>query len=117
VIERFNARRLTLADLPAAVDLVVVDVSFISLRHILPVIPPVLRPGGDVVVLVKPQFEAGRGDAPKGVVRDQAVRDRVVHDIVGAAAEVGLAHVATTASPITGQEGNVEFLVHLRPAG
>ena len=67
-------------------------------------------------MLVKPQFEAGRGDAPKGVVRDPAVHERVVRDIVAAAAEVGLAHVATTASPITGQEGNVEFLLHLRPA-
>lgn len=117
VIEHFNARRLTPAHLPGPVDVVVVDVSFISLRHILPVIPPVVRPGADVVVLVKPQFESGRRDAPKGVVRDAGVRERVVRDIVGAAAEVGLAHVATTASPITGQEGNVEFLLHLRPAG
>jgi 23S rRNA (cytidine1920-2'-O)/16S rRNA (cytidine1409-2'-O)-methyltransferase len=117
VIEHFNARRLTLADLPGAVDVVVVDVSFISLRYILPVIPPVVRPGGDIVVLVKPQFEAGRADAPKGIVRDPLVHDRVVRDIVAAGAEVGLGHVATTASPITGQEGNVEFLLHLRPAG
>ena len=116
VIEHFNARRLTLADLPGAVDVVVVDVSFISLRHILPVIPPVVRSGADIVVLVKPQFEAGRADAPKGVVRDPSVHDRVVRDIVAAATEVGLAHVATTPSPITGQEGNVEFLLHLRPA-
>ena len=78
VIEHFNARHLTLADLPGAVDVVVVDVSFISLRHILPVIPPLVRPGADIVVLVKPQFEAGRGDAPKGVVRDPSVHDRVV---------------------------------------
>jgi len=116
VIEHFNARRLTLADLPGAVDVVVVDVSFISLRHILPVIPPVVRSGADIVVLVKPQFEAGRADAPKGVVRDPSVHDRVVRNIVAAATEVGLAHVATTPSPITGQEGNVEFLLHLRPA-
>src|SRR5688572_20111210 len=116
VIEHFNARHLALADLPGAVDVVVVDVSFISLRHILPVIPPLVRPGADIVVLVKPQFEAGRGDAPKGVVRDPSVRDRVVRDIVAAGTEVGLAHVATTPSPITGQEGNVEFLHHLRPA-
>jgi 23S rRNA (cytidine1920-2'-O)/16S rRNA (cytidine1409-2'-O)-methyltransferase len=116
VIEHFNARHLTPQDLPDAVDIVVVDVSFISLRYILPVIPPIVRPGADVVVLVKPQFEAGRADAPKGVVRDPAVRDRVVRDIATAATEVGLAHVATTPSPITGQEGNVEFLLHLRPA-
>jgi 23S rRNA (cytidine1920-2'-O)/16S rRNA (cytidine1409-2'-O)-methyltransferase len=115
VIEHFNARQLTTADLPSAVDVVVVDVSFISLRHILPVIPPLIQPGADVLLLVKPQFEAGRGEAPKGIVREASVRERVVRDIVAAGAEVGLAHVATTASPITGQEGNVEFLVHLRP--
>ena len=62
VIEHFNARHLTPADLPAPVDIVTIDVSFISLRHILPVVPPVLASGGDVVALVKPQFEAGRAE-------------------------------------------------------
>jgi len=115
VIEHFNARHLTLADLPGPVDLVVIDVSFISLRLILPVVPALLKDHADVIALVKPQFEAGRGDAPKGIVRDPAVHDRVVRDVVAAAAEVGLNLVASTPSPITGQQGNVEFLVHLRP--
>ena len=115
VIEHFNARRLTLADLPGPVDLVVIDVSFISLRLVLPVVPALLRDHADVIALVKPQFEAGRADAPKGIVRDPAVHDRVVGDVVAAAAEVGLSLVASTPSPITGQQGNVEFLLRLRP--
>ena len=115
VVERANARHLTPADLPGPVDVVTIDVSFISLRHILPVVPPLLRPGADVVALVKPQFEAGRAEARKGVVRDEAVRARVVDGIADAAAAVGLARAGSTASPITGQKGNVEFLLHLRP--
>jgi 23S rRNA (cytidine1920-2'-O)/16S rRNA (cytidine1409-2'-O)-methyltransferase len=116
VIEHFNARHLSLADLPGSVDVVVIDVSFISLRQILPVVPPLLRPGADVIALVKPQFEAGRGEVRKGVIRDQAVHARVMDEVVAAAANVGLARVASTPSPITGQQGNVEFLIHLRQA-
>ena len=115
VIERFNARHLTLADIPGPVDVVAIDVSFISLRQILPVIPPLLRPGADVVALVKPQFEAGRAEVRKGVIRDEAVHLRVVEEIVAAAAGVGLTRMGSTSSPITGQKGNVEFLLHLRP--
>jgi 23S rRNA (cytidine1920-2'-O)/16S rRNA (cytidine1409-2'-O)-methyltransferase len=114
VIERFNARRLTPADLPERIDVVTIDVSFISLRHILPTVPAVLRAGGDVVALVKPQFEAGRREAHKGIVRDAAVQARVVDDVVAAAAAIGLARAGSTPSPITGQKGNVEFLLHLR---
>ena len=115
VIEHFNARRLTPADLPGMVDVVVVDVSFISLRHILPVVPALLRPGADVIALVKPQFEAGRAEVDKGVIRDPAVHERVLAEIRAAGAEVGLTAVASTPSPITGQKGNVEFLLHFRP--
>jgi 23S rRNA (cytidine1920-2'-O)/16S rRNA (cytidine1409-2'-O)-methyltransferase len=115
VIERFNARTLTLADLPGPVDIVSIDVSFISLRQILPVVPPLLRPGADVIALVKPQFEAGRGEVRKGVIHDVAIHQRVVEEIRDAAAAVGLTRAASTASPITGQKGNVEFLLHLRP--
>ena len=116
VIEHFNARRLSAADLPGPVDIVVIDVSFISLRQIFPVVPPLLRPGADVVALVKPQFEAGRAEVRKGVIRDDAIHLRVVDEVAAAAAEVGLARVASTPSPITGQKGNVEFLLHLRQA-
>lgn len=113
VIERFNARHLTLADLPGPVDLVVIDVSFISLRQILPVIPPVLRPGADVVALVKPQFEAGRDEVGKGVIHDPAVHQRVLEEVSAAAAAIGLTPAGSTPSPITGQKGNIEFLLHL----
>jgi 23S rRNA (cytidine1920-2'-O)/16S rRNA (cytidine1409-2'-O)-methyltransferase len=116
VVENFNARHLTPADLPGAVDIVVIDVSFISLRHILPVVPPVLRPGADVIALVKPQFEAGRAEVRKGVIRDEAVHARVMDEVAAAAANVGLARAGSTPSPITGQKGNVEFLLHFRQA-
>jgi 23S rRNA (cytidine1920-2'-O)/16S rRNA (cytidine1409-2'-O)-methyltransferase len=115
VVERFNARRLTPADIPGPVDIVCIDVSFISLRLILPAVPALLRPSADVVVLVKPQFEAGRAEVGRGVIRDPAIHARVVDEIRAAAAAVGLTPRAATPSPITGQKGNVEFFVHLRP--
>jgi 23S rRNA (cytidine1920-2'-O)/16S rRNA (cytidine1409-2'-O)-methyltransferase len=115
VIEGFNARHLSLEALPHLVDLVTIDVSFISLRHMLPAVARVVRPGADVVALVKPQFEAGRGEAPKGIVRDAAVQARVLDEVAAAAAGVGWAHAGTTRSPVTGAKGNVEFLLHLRP--
>jgi 23S rRNA (cytidine1920-2'-O)/16S rRNA (cytidine1409-2'-O)-methyltransferase len=114
VIEGFNARHLTPADLPGLVDLVTIDVSFISLRQIFPVIPPLLRPAADVVALVKPQFEAGRADVRKGVIHDSAVHDRVLAEVSAAAAAIGLRPAGSTPSPITGQKGNIEFLLHLR---
>ena len=116
VIEHFNARHLTPADLPGSVDIVVIDVSFISLRQILPAVAAVLRQGADVVALVKPQFEAGRDEVRKGIIRDPAVHDRVLAEVTAAGAEVGLNRVGSTPSPITGQKGNVEFLLHLRPS-
>jgi 23S rRNA (cytidine1920-2'-O)/16S rRNA (cytidine1409-2'-O)-methyltransferase len=115
VIEKANARTLEISDLPGPVDIVTIDVSFISLRHIFPRVPGLLRPGADVVALVKPQFEAGRGEVgKKGVVRDPVVQERAVHDATRSAAEVGLARVAMTESPITGDTGNREFFLHLR---
>ncbi|MGE0593179.1 MAG: TlyA family RNA methyltransferase [Vicinamibacterales bacterium] len=115
VIEHFNARRLTPDILPAPVDIVVIDVSFISLAHIFPTVPALLRPGADVVTLVKPQFEAGREHVRKGIVRDPVVHAAVLDRVAGVAAAVGLTTVARTTSPITGSKGNVEFLLHLRP--
>ena len=115
VIEHFNARHLQRSDLPGRVDLVTIDVSFISLRQILPVIPPLLRAHADVIALVKPQFEAGRAEVRKGVIRDASVQARVLEEVSAAAREVGLQPVASTPSPITGAKGNVEFLLHLRP--
>jgi 23S rRNA (cytidine1920-2'-O)/16S rRNA (cytidine1409-2'-O)-methyltransferase len=117
VIERANARALELSHLPHQVDVVTIDVSFISLRHIFPRLPPLLREGADIVALVKPQFEAGRGEVgKKGVVRDPAVHERVVADATDAAADVGLVRAAMTESPITGDTGNKEFFLHLKSA-
>src|ERR671921_676688 len=100
VVEGFNARRLTVADLPGPVDVVVIDVSFISLRQILPVVPPLLRPGADVVALVKPQFEAGRTEVGRGgLVLDATVHERVVAEVSAAATAIGLAPHGMTPSP------------------
>jgi len=115
VIEHFNARHLQLSDLPGPVDIVTIDVSFISLRQIFPVVPPLLRADADVIALVKPQFEAGRSEIRKGVIRDAGVQSRVLEEVSAAAREVGLIPVTSTPSPITGAKGNVEFLLHLRP--
>jgi 23S rRNA (cytidine1920-2'-O)/16S rRNA (cytidine1409-2'-O)-methyltransferase len=115
VIEGLNARFLSMQDLPGPVDLVVIDVSFISLAQILPRVPPVLRADADVIALVKPQFEAGRDEVgKKGIVRDPDVQARAIERVTGAAAEAGLTRIAMTPSPITGAEGNQEFLLHLR---
>jgi 23S rRNA (cytidine1920-2'-O)/16S rRNA (cytidine1409-2'-O)-methyltransferase len=118
VIERANARSLDPTDLPAPVDLDTSDVSFISVRHIVPRVPPRLSRGADVVALVKPQFEAGRAEVGrKGVIRDPAVQARVVEEAARAAAEVGLVRAAMTESPITGETGNREFFLHLKVPG
>jgi len=119
VIERANARSLTPDGLPAEarrLDVVTIDVSFISLRVILPVVPALLAPHADVVALVKPQFEAGRREVGKGgIVRDPAVHERVLGEVRDEAARLGLATRGQCESPITGAEGNREFLVHLQP--
>ena len=117
VLERVNARNLAPADLPPehrTFGIVTIDVSFISLRLILPVVPPLLAPGADVVALVKPQFEAGRRElGAGGIVRDPEVHTRVVSEVVQAADTVGLRRRNVAESPIAGAEGNREFLLHL----
>ena len=116
VIERLNARTLTADQLPPDArefDGVTMDVSFISLRQVLPAIAPLLRRGGWLIALVKPQFEAGRAEVGKGgLVRDPAVQARVVEEISAAADSLGLRRRGTVESPITGTEGNREFFVH-----
>ena len=118
VFERVNARTLTPDTLPEGTrrfDIVTIDVSFISLRQILPVVPPLLAPGADVVALVKPQFEAGRADVGKGgIVRDPDVQARAVEEVTAAAEQLGFVRLGVVESPITGMEGNREFLLHLR---
>ena len=117
VLERRNARQLERDWLPGPVDIVTLDVSFISLRLILPVLPPLLTPAADLVALVKPQFEAGRSDVGRGgLVKDPAVHEAVLARVTESAASCGLTRVAMTPSPITGATGNQEFLLHLRLA-
>ena len=118
VLERVNARTLTADRLPAGArdfDVVTIDVSFISLKQILPAVPALLRPGADVVALVKPQFEAGRREVGRGgLVRDPAVHARVVEEVAAAADTLGLERAGAVDSPIAGAEGNREFFLHLR---
>ena len=116
VRENFNARNLTAADLPERPARAVTDVSFISLKLILPPMAEVLLPGGEIVSLIKPQFEAGRGQAPGGVVSDPAVRARVVEEITRFGQdELGLELLGVEESPIRGREkGNIEYLAWWR---
>jgi 23S rRNA (cytidine1920-2'-O)/16S rRNA (cytidine1409-2'-O)-methyltransferase len=118
VLERVNARTLTpetLGNAPRLFEIITIDVSFISLRLILPSVAPLLTGASDLVALVKPQFEAGRDEVGKGgLVNDPAIHARVINEVMQAATVVGLDTIAQTPSPIAGQEGNREFLLHLR---
>jgi 23S rRNA (cytidine1920-2'-O)/16S rRNA (cytidine1409-2'-O)-methyltransferase len=114
LLERTNARYL--ASLPEPVSLVTIDVSFISLRRILPVVKGWLGKRADIVALVKPQFEAGREMVGKGgIVRDPAVHRHVLHDILSWSQDRELAAKGLIRSPIEGSAGNVEFLMWLQP--
>jgi len=117
VIERTNARALTPTMLPEAPDLAVVDVSFISLATVLPVVASVVRPGATILALVKPQFEVGRGRVGKGgVVRDPALRAEAVAGVRAAAERLGLALRGEAESVLPGPKGNREvFLALARP--
>ncbi len=109
--EGVNARLLSRSDVPEACSLLVADVSFISLRLILPAAVTLLTPGADAVLLIKPQFESERGEVGRGgIVRDPEVRRRAVERIVAAAEALGFVHRGTTESPITGADGNVEYV-------
>ena len=114
VMERANIRHLD--RLPHPADLAVIDVSFISLRLVLPRVRDLLSPPGDVVALVKPQFEVGKGAVGKrGVVRDPAQHDQVLADLRRFAGEIGYEVAGQEASPILGAKGNREFLLYLKP--
>ena len=112
-IERTNARTLTRDTLPEPIDLAVIDVSFISLDKILAPLATTLTDTADIVALVKPQFEAGKGRTDRGVVRDPSVHREVLERVTAHARTLGLGTRALIASPIRGQDGNREFLVHL----
>lgn len=115
VMERTNIRYVTQEDLGEPLDLSVVDVSFISLKIVLPAIQRLLKPGaGQVLCLIKPQFEAGREKVgKKGVVRDPEIHKEVLDAFVSLAQELGFAILGLTFSPVKGPEGNIEFLGHL----
>jgi 23S rRNA (cytidine1920-2'-O)/16S rRNA (cytidine1409-2'-O)-methyltransferase len=119
--ERTNIRHLTLDQVGGApFDVIVADLSFISLRTVAPVLlGPISSPGADVVTLVKPQFEAGRQAASvgRGVIRDPAVWSRTLLDVIGALIDQGAAMMGLMVSPLTGADGNVEFLAHCLAPG
>jgi len=118
VMERTNARHLKPGDLPELVDLVVIDASFIGLDKLLPAASALLRAGGEVVALVKPQFEVGRGAVGKrGVVRDPAARAEAIDRVARGAQELGLEVRARADSVLPGPEGNVEAFLWLRKPG
>ena len=113
--ERVNARLLTREDVPEPCALLVADVSFISLRLVLPAAVPLLSPGAEAVLLVKPQFESERGEVGRGgIVREPGVRSRALARVVSAAEALGLSPLGTVESPITGADGNVELLAGFR---
>jgi 23S rRNA (cytidine1920-2'-O)/16S rRNA (cytidine1409-2'-O)-methyltransferase len=116
-MERTNARYLTPGDFPQRPSLAVMDVSFISILKILPALREILGRDGQCVSLIKPQFEAGRARVgKKGVVRDPAVHREVIRHIADGALSLGWRVVALDFSPVTGPEGNIEFLARLLPA-
>jgi 23S rRNA (cytidine1920-2'-O)/16S rRNA (cytidine1409-2'-O)-methyltransferase len=113
--EKVNARFLTRSDVPEAPSLLVADLSFISLTLVLPAAVPLLAEEADVLVLVKPQFEAARGEVGRGgIVRDEGVRTRALARVTAAAERLSLASRGAIPSPITGAEGNVELLAAFR---
>ena len=119
VRENYNARYMKSEDLPKVPSLAVTDVSFISLKLILPPIVDVLAPGGEIVALIKPQFEVGRGNAPGGLVRDEALRIAARDGIVDFSVnELGLELLGLCESPIKGREmGNTEYLSYWKKPG
>ena len=121
VVEGFNARELTPATLRAASgvdvapEVVTGDLSFISLAHVLGPIRDVLAPGGEAVLLVKPQFEVGRNAVKGGLVTDAALRADAVAGVLWSAWDLGLGTLGVVSSPIVGTHGNAEFVIHLAP--
>ncbi|HHY65462.1 MAG TPA: TlyA family RNA methyltransferase, partial [Clostridiaceae bacterium] len=114
-MERTNFRYVTPEHIREPIDFGAADVSFISLKLILPPLKALLKPEGRVVCLIKPQFEAGRSKVgKKGVVRDPKVHEEVINEIIDAAAGMGFTVSGLSWSPITGPEGNIEYLLYLR---
>ena len=116
-MERTNLRYVTSEQIPEALDLAVMDVSFISIRLVLPAVKALLKENADIVCLIKPQFEAGREEVgKKGVVRDEKVHESVVRGILDFAPTIGLSVAGLDYSPIKGPEGNIEYICHMKNA-
>lgn len=114
-LERTNLRYVTEEQIPEKLDLAVMDVSFISIRLVLPAVKELLKPDADLICLIKPQFEAGREEVgKKGVVRDDAVHCRVIQEILSFAPGIGLSVMGLDFSPVKGPEGNIEYLCYLK---
>lgn len=114
-MEGVNILELTLADFPKSPDFISADVSFVSLKKILPKIAELLPEKGEAAVLIKPQFEAGRADVGKrGIVKDRRVHRRVLAEIIGFCGTVGLCAEGLVHSPIAGGDGNIEYLAYLK---
>jgi 23S rRNA (cytidine1920-2'-O)/16S rRNA (cytidine1409-2'-O)-methyltransferase len=114
-MERTNLRYVTKEQIPEDLDLAVMDVSFISIRLVLPAVKELLKPGADYICLIKPQFEAGREEVgKKGVVRDPAVHEEVVRGILDFAPSIGFTVMGLDFSPIRGPEGNIEYICWLK---
>lgn len=117
-LERTNIRYITREQIPEEIDFISVDVSFISLKLILPVVYMLLKDSGQCVCLVKPQFEAGKDKVgKKGVVKDIAVHEEVVRNVMKIASDIGFAECGLDFSPIKGPEGNIEYLLWLKKTG
>ncbi len=113
-LERTNLRYVTEEQIPEKLDLAVMDVSFISIRLVLPAVKALLKPDADYICLIKPQFEAGRDEVgKKGVVRDEKVHREVVQGILDFVPTIGMSAVGLDYSPIKGPEGNIEYICHL----
>jgi 23S rRNA (cytidine1920-2'-O)/16S rRNA (cytidine1409-2'-O)-methyltransferase len=114
-LERTNARYLSREQIPEAIDLAVMDLSFISIKLVLPAVKPLLTDVGEVVCLIKPQFEAGRESVgKKGVVRDSAVKLGGLRSLLSFFSEQGFTPAGLDYSPIRGPEGNIEYLCHIK---
>ena len=114
-LERTNLRYVTEEQIPEKLDLAVCDVSFISLRLVMPAVAKLLKPGAEIMCLIKPQFEAGRElVGKKGVVRDSAVHEQVIRGILDFMPTIGFSVCGLDYSPITGPEGNIEFLLYMK---
>lgn len=115
VMERTNIRNVSLDDIGEKIDFISIDVSFISLRLVLPVAKSLLKEDGEVVALIKPQFEAGREKVgKKGIVREKNTHCEVIESVINFSRELGLGVSGLSYSPITGATGNIEFLIYLK---